>query len=189
MSDLRWYTTLALWKSVVFMEGNYKRALAGATDDPYLKQFGDGVLELANQAEGVALGGADGTHRTADRLGRGADEQPVRLLPRVLRPGRDRPAGARGAVQADPDFRALLIALEQGELEEPAFELRFAELLEVEPDGLIDGLFAGVGAGHGDDRGGQTRARGGYQDRAGVELVGRPSLPARAVRARSSTAS
>jgi aminoglycoside phosphotransferase (APT) family kinase protein len=56
MADLRWYTTLALWKSVVFMEGNYKRALAGATDDPYLKQFGDGVLELASQAEGVAFG-------------------------------------------------------------------------------------------------------------------------------------
>jgi hypothetical protein len=38
------------------MEGNYRRALAGATDDPYLKQFGDGVVELANQAEGVAFG-------------------------------------------------------------------------------------------------------------------------------------
>jgi aminoglycoside phosphotransferase (APT) family kinase protein len=56
MQDIRWYTTLALWKSVVFMEGNYKRAISGASDDPYLKQFGDGVLELANQAEGVALG-------------------------------------------------------------------------------------------------------------------------------------
>jgi aminoglycoside phosphotransferase (APT) family kinase protein len=57
MKELRWYTTLALWKSVVFMEGNYKRAVAGTTDDPYLKQFGEGVLELARQAEGVALGG------------------------------------------------------------------------------------------------------------------------------------
>jgi aminoglycoside phosphotransferase (APT) family kinase protein len=57
MSDIRWYTTLALWKSVVFMEGNYKRAIAGTTDDPYLKQFGDGVLELARQAEAVAHGG------------------------------------------------------------------------------------------------------------------------------------
>jgi aminoglycoside phosphotransferase (APT) family kinase protein len=56
MRDLRWYTTLALWKSVVFMEGNYKRAVAGSTDDPYLKTFGDGVLELARQAEGVARG-------------------------------------------------------------------------------------------------------------------------------------
>jgi aminoglycoside phosphotransferase (APT) family kinase protein len=57
MGDIRWYTTLALWKSVVFMEGNYKRAVAGMTDDPYLKTFGDGVLELARQAEAVAHGG------------------------------------------------------------------------------------------------------------------------------------
>jgi aminoglycoside phosphotransferase (APT) family kinase protein len=56
MQDLRWYTTLALWKSIVFMEGNYKRAVSGTTDDPYLKQFGDGVLELARQAEVVAYG-------------------------------------------------------------------------------------------------------------------------------------
>jgi aminoglycoside phosphotransferase (APT) family kinase protein len=54
MQDLRWYTTLALWKSIVFMEGNYKRAVAGTTDDPYLKSFGEGVLELARQAENVA---------------------------------------------------------------------------------------------------------------------------------------
>jgi aminoglycoside phosphotransferase (APT) family kinase protein len=57
MRELRWYTTLALWKSIVFMEGNYKRAIAGSTDDPYLKTFGDGVLELARQAEEVAHGG------------------------------------------------------------------------------------------------------------------------------------
>jgi aminoglycoside phosphotransferase (APT) family kinase protein len=56
MQNLRWYTTLALWKSIVFMEGNYKRAVAGSTDDPYLKSFGDGVLELARQAEEVARG-------------------------------------------------------------------------------------------------------------------------------------
>jgi aminoglycoside phosphotransferase (APT) family kinase protein len=57
MRDLRWYTTLAVWKSVVFMEGNYKRAVAGTTDDPYLKTFGEGVLELARQAEAIAYGG------------------------------------------------------------------------------------------------------------------------------------
>jgi aminoglycoside phosphotransferase (APT) family kinase protein len=57
MKDLRWYTTLALWKSVVFMEGNYKRAIAGTTDDPYLHQFGEGVAELAGLAEEVARGG------------------------------------------------------------------------------------------------------------------------------------
>jgi aminoglycoside phosphotransferase (APT) family kinase protein len=48
--SLNWYVTLALWKAVVFMEGNYKRAIAGATDDPYLKTFGEGVIELADRA-------------------------------------------------------------------------------------------------------------------------------------------
>jgi aminoglycoside phosphotransferase (APT) family kinase protein len=57
VAEIRWYMTLALWKSVVFMEGNYKRAIAGTTDDPYLQQFGEGVLELADRAEEVALGG------------------------------------------------------------------------------------------------------------------------------------
>ena len=57
MTDIRWYRTLALWKSIVFMEGNYKRALSGATDDPYLKGFGEGVIQLAQRAEALARGG------------------------------------------------------------------------------------------------------------------------------------
>jgi hypothetical protein len=40
------------------MEGNYKRAVTGATDDPFLKGFGEGVVELAHRAEEMALGGA-----------------------------------------------------------------------------------------------------------------------------------
>jgi aminoglycoside phosphotransferase (APT) family kinase protein len=52
-----WYATLALWKSIVFMEGNYKRAMIGASDDPFLKSFGDGVLELTALAENVGPGG------------------------------------------------------------------------------------------------------------------------------------
>ncbi|HYP49213.1 MAG TPA: phosphotransferase family protein [Thermoleophilaceae bacterium] len=54
VSDLRWYQTLALWKAAVFMEGNYKRSLAGSTDDPYLKLFGEGVPALAEAAWHVA---------------------------------------------------------------------------------------------------------------------------------------
>ena len=46
--------TLALWKAVVFMEGNYKRALAGSTDDPYLQSFGEGVIEIADRALAVS---------------------------------------------------------------------------------------------------------------------------------------
>jgi aminoglycoside phosphotransferase (APT) family kinase protein len=56
MSDVRWYQTLALWKAAVFMEGNYKRAVTGATDDPYLRSFGDGVLEIAQRAETLVEG-------------------------------------------------------------------------------------------------------------------------------------
>jgi len=51
MTDIRWYRTLALWKAVVFMEGNYRRALAGSTDDPWLHGFGEGVVALAERAE------------------------------------------------------------------------------------------------------------------------------------------
>jgi epoxide hydrolase-like predicted phosphatase len=49
-----------------------------------------------------------------------------------------------GRFRNDPEARELLIALEKGELDESAFEQRFAALLGVAPDGLIDGLFAGV---------------------------------------------
>lgn len=49
-----------------------------------------------------------------------------------------------GRFRTDPEARKLLIALETGALDETTFEQRFAKLLEVEPDGLIDGMFAGV---------------------------------------------
>ena len=39
MSDVRWYTTLALWKSAIFLEGSYKRRLAGTTDDPFFDRL------------------------------------------------------------------------------------------------------------------------------------------------------
>jgi epoxide hydrolase-like predicted phosphatase len=49
-----------------------------------------------------------------------------------------------GRFRKDPEARELLIALEKGEIDEPAFERRFAQLLGVAPDGLIDGLFTEV---------------------------------------------
>jgi putative hydrolase of the HAD superfamily len=54
------------------------------------------------------------------------------------------PETLMGRFRTDPAARELLIALEKGELDEAAFELQFATQLGVEPDGLIDGLFAGV---------------------------------------------
>jgi len=58
MTDLRWYQALALWKAAVFMEGNYKRSLAGTTDDPYLKLFDEGVPMLADAAHEITGAGA-----------------------------------------------------------------------------------------------------------------------------------
>ena len=56
MHNLNWYTALAIWKAVVFMEGNYKRASSGASDDEFLKGFGDGVVQLAQRALDISEG-------------------------------------------------------------------------------------------------------------------------------------
>jgi aminoglycoside phosphotransferase (APT) family kinase protein len=55
MTDVTWYTTLALWKSAVFLEGSYKRRLAGTTDDPFFDRLKDGVPEIAERARRTAL--------------------------------------------------------------------------------------------------------------------------------------
>src|SRR5207302_509660 len=54
------------------------------------------------------------------------------------------PRSLRARFAGDPEARDLLIALEKGQLEEAIFEQRLSGLLECEPEGLIDGLFAGV---------------------------------------------
>ena len=57
MSDVRWYQTLALWKSAVFLEGSYKRLLAGTTDDPFFKLLDEGVPAIARRALATAHAG------------------------------------------------------------------------------------------------------------------------------------
>jgi aminoglycoside phosphotransferase (APT) family kinase protein len=54
MSDVRWYATLALWKSAVFLEGSYKRRLAGTTEDPFFDRLRTGVPEIAERAWATA---------------------------------------------------------------------------------------------------------------------------------------
>lgn len=58
MSALHWYQALALWKTAVFMEGNYKRYIAGASDDSFLALFDEGVPALAEKAREIALAGS-----------------------------------------------------------------------------------------------------------------------------------
>ncbi|MDO8212607.1 phosphotransferase family protein [Conexibacter sp. CPCC 206217] len=48
--DLRWYQVLAIWKSAIFLEGSYRRFLAGSTDDTYFARLGVGVPALAQAA-------------------------------------------------------------------------------------------------------------------------------------------
>jgi len=54
VSSVNWYGALALWKSAVFLEGSYKRRLAGTTDDPFFDLLGEGVPRLVEQAWAVA---------------------------------------------------------------------------------------------------------------------------------------
>jgi epoxide hydrolase-like predicted phosphatase len=54
------------------------------------------------------------------------------------------PQTLRGRFSSDPSCRELLISLEKGQMQEHEFERELAALLQIEPDGLIDGLFAGV---------------------------------------------
>jgi aminoglycoside phosphotransferase (APT) family kinase protein len=56
MGDVAWYATLALWKAAIFLEGSYKRLLAGTTDDPFFKLLDTGVPDLAEHAWRVANG-------------------------------------------------------------------------------------------------------------------------------------
>ena len=56
-SALAFYEVLALWKAAIFLEGSYKRYLAGSTDDPFFGRLDLGVPALAetarHRAEGV----------------------------------------------------------------------------------------------------------------------------------------
>ncbi len=61
MSDLRWYQALALWKSAVFLEGNYKRFVQGASDDEFYRPMEHGIPELARAALEVTKQPAPGT--------------------------------------------------------------------------------------------------------------------------------
>jgi aminoglycoside phosphotransferase (APT) family kinase protein len=57
--DLRWYVVLALWKTAIFLEGSYRRLLAGTTDDAFFAELGEHVPALADRALAVARGERD----------------------------------------------------------------------------------------------------------------------------------
>ena len=60
MYDLRWYQALALWKSAVFLEGNYKRFVQGASDDEFYRLMEHGIPELARDHQATRPGHVKG---------------------------------------------------------------------------------------------------------------------------------
>jgi epoxide hydrolase-like predicted phosphatase len=106
--------------------------------------------EDRTQADGKApAGGADGNGQSGlrglliDWGGVLTTNLFVSFHAYCVRAGID-PAKLVGRFKSDPEARELLIELETGKLAEDEFERRFAALLDVAPDGLIDGLFSGV---------------------------------------------
>jgi aminoglycoside phosphotransferase (APT) family kinase protein len=56
MRDVRWYMTLAMWKTAVFLERSYKRRLAGTTDDAFFDLLEQGVPQISERAWQIAAG-------------------------------------------------------------------------------------------------------------------------------------
>lgn len=50
LEELAWYQVLALWKSAIFLEGSYRRFLAGTTSDAYFARLAEGVPALGRAA-------------------------------------------------------------------------------------------------------------------------------------------
>jgi len=50
LTDIVFYTALAVWKLAVLLEGSYARHLAGVTDDPFFAELEEGVPALARRA-------------------------------------------------------------------------------------------------------------------------------------------
>ncbi|MGH2739848.1 MAG: phosphotransferase family protein [Actinomycetota bacterium] len=54
LTDVVWYTVLAVWKLAILLEGSYARHLAGVTDDPFFEELREGVPALGRRALEVA---------------------------------------------------------------------------------------------------------------------------------------
>ena len=50
VARIHWYQALALWKASIFLEGNYRRWLAGTTDDAFYARLDVGVPTLVDAA-------------------------------------------------------------------------------------------------------------------------------------------
>jgi len=58
LDPLRWYVVFAFWRTAVGLEGFYKRAVAGSTDDQFIHDLRAGIPQLADCAVATAFDGA-----------------------------------------------------------------------------------------------------------------------------------
>lgn len=56
LSQMAFYTALAVWKLAILLEGSYNRHLAGTTDDPYFALMKEGVPALGRRALDICKG-------------------------------------------------------------------------------------------------------------------------------------
>ncbi|MBK1787291.1 phosphotransferase family protein [Prauserella cavernicola] len=57
LENLRWHVAFAFWRTAVGLEGYYKRAVAGLTDDPFNHALKTGIPQLASCAAATAFDG------------------------------------------------------------------------------------------------------------------------------------
>jgi len=57
MTDIRFYTALAIWKLGILLEGSYARHLMGTTDDPFFELLKEGVPAIGARALEVIRSG------------------------------------------------------------------------------------------------------------------------------------
>ncbi len=99
------------------------------------------------------------------------------------------PEAAKRLFREDPAALAELRGLETGEVDQESFERRFGELLGTDPEGLIEGLFAGLRPAEPMLAAVPGGARGRRRHRPDLELLGDGPLRPRADRGSSSTRS
>ena len=90
------------------------------------------------------------------------------------------PDTVRDRFRGDPEARGLLFQLETGELTEAQFEPRFAAVLEVESEKLIDRLFGGMELDEAMLDGVRAARRRRRPHRDALQLLGRGPLRQRA---------
>ena len=190
VSSLRWYQTLALWKAAVFMEGNYKRSLAGTTDDPYLKLFDEGVPALAEAAWTAAK--APGSQHVNGLLVDFGGVLTTNVFDsfRAFCVDQGLDPDASGGSSARTRRRSGWCGgLETGAVSEQEFGERFGALLGIgNTAGLVDRMFSGLEPDEAMLGGAARRTGGGHPHRTDLELDGcralRPRRLPRALRRR-----